>query len=928
MIIKNKLMSMFAFMFLVVSVLPTQVGAIPPPQGSTTPSISCYNFSTDFYYGMTIPPVSIQQYRSTITNPAYLIYAASITKLHQILEAEGYPIPSDEKNKKFGKVTATSLVKYQTVQKVAIGEEPNGIFTEKTRNVVNQKYGCISKATINLTEPNANSVRARGEVVAIKWDAAKIPNTTDVTIQYVTAQNTATTTIATQSGVRNGKGQYNWTVPSTMSLGQYKILVSLTGAAKSDTSAKSFEIRDKALEITSPTIEVQVAAGSKLPVTWKTSTAIKPADKIKVSLVGTLVSGTAASTTIELGRVVNNGALTWTVPDRVNNRVVTGTSTFNIVLQTESGLHTSTSSSVVKIVPKTVATSVVPPATVAPKITVWNIMTQKVRGNPIIVNWTTNTSFGSSARVYAKLMRTNGSVETEVARTSSVTPYTNSITLTIPAKAVASATATTNDYKVVLVVTGLPSGVSLDATSDITTDSFSVATQGQNATVTAQTNIPTADAGVVYKGSPLTINTVSTGIPSGTSFTAKIIKVTGQTTSVALTAIGKFTSNATNVVINIPTSLANGTYKVQISTTVDTQPIDALTSTFEVRDRPVVLPKITIGAVPTAIERGVPLTVTWTSNSAVPTTSKVHIELVNANTGTRMNYLASSALASRNTAEITIPTSTPVNGNYKIRIVPISGLANIDNTSILESNSFSVTFKSGQISAKTNRITSAAPKGSPITVEFTGTAPASTRLTLNLMKADGTAVSGVPNLSTYLSVGQAKFNIPATLATGQYKIGVSGIVDTNLVSTTTPIFEVVPPYVSFIDSASQNGITKTNGQNGSTTAISATFEMQVVANGGTFTKPLPSNLNIVFENTVTGATFSPSKIVVSGSNIAKDSSGGFIIQATLDTSKFASNTSGTYRAKVVKMTYTFNGVATTKTEDLGVYVTPTITLVR
>jgi len=714
MITKNKLMSMFAFMFLAVSVLPTQVGAIPPPQGSTTPSINCYNFSTDFYYGMTIPPVRIQQYRSTITNPAYLIYAASITKLHQILEAEGYPIPSDEKNKKFGKVTATSLVKYQTVQKVAIGEEPNGIFTENTRNVVNQKYGCISKATINLIEPNANSVRARGEVVAIKWDAAKIPNTTDVTIQYVTAQNTATTTIATQSGVRNGKGQYNWTVPSNMSLGQYKILVSLTGVAKSDTSTKSFEIRDKALEITSPTVEVQTVVGSRLPITWKTSTAIRSTDRIKVSLVGTLVSGTAASTTIEVGRVANNGAFTWTVPDRINNKVVTGTSTFSIVLQTENGLHTSTSSSVVKIAPKAVATSVAPPATVAPKITVWNIMTQKVRGNPIIVNWTTNTSFGSSARVYAKLMRTNGSVETEVARTSSVTPYTNSITLTIPAKAVASATATTNDYKVVLVVTGLPSGVSLDATSDITTDSFSVSTQGQNATLTA----------------------------------------------------------------------------------------------------------------------------------------------------------------------------------------------------------------------KTNRVTSAAPKGSPITVEFTGTAPASTRLTLNLMKADGTAVSGVSNVSAYLSAGQTKFNIPATLATGQYKIGVSGIVDTNLVSTTTPIFEVVPPYVSFIDSASQNGITKTNGQNGLTTAMSATFEMQVVANGGTFTKPLPSNLNIVFENTVTGATFSPSKIVVSGSNIAKDSGGGFIILATLDTSKFASNTSGTYRAKVVKMTYTFNGVVTTKTEDLGRYVTPTTTLVR
>lgn len=1008
-----------------------QASPVPPLQPGTTQSVACLNFASAFYYGMDVPASQIGG-KFSVANPAYAQYIRGINKIHEILRVEGYLLQSTDDSKNvFGKDTAVALVKYQIANKTAIGEDPSGIFSEKTRNVINQKYGCISKATINLTAPNTNTITAKGEVMTIKWTAAKIPNTTDLTIQYVRENNSATTTIATQSNVRNGSGQYVWTIPSTITPGNYKVLVSLTGTSKSDISARTFEIKEKALEIIKPDTAAQVTIGNKLPITWRTSTTIKPADKIKVSLVGTLVSDTSAPLNLEIARVANNGSYTWTVPDRINNKLVTAASSFKVVLQTENGTYISTSSASIEIVPvntgstgtivvnqpvagaqylaaqtvpvkwtstgfkatddvqislvsntgtltigATIATvkntgtynwtvptsisstllatttlnqykivvsslantsvratsssfSITPTQIqVAPKITVVNMPSSVARGVPINVSWLTNGAFPKAAKVIAQVIRVNGFAETLVTSSPSVLGSSNITTVTIPANTTPSATATTNDFKVVLVVSGLTTATRLDTSSDLITDNFSVLNQNANATISALTNIPSANSNIAYKGSPLLINVSSTNIPNNTDITAQVLTTSGINTNVVVLTKGKINLNASTISIPIPTTLLDGTYKVSVRTTLDARPLEVSTASFEVKDRPVVLPKITIGTVPASIERGVPYTLTWTSNGAITATNKVHIELVNAATDARISYLATSVLANTNSKEVIIPAGTATNASYKIRIVPVTGLTNIDSSSILSSNAFNVTFKSGQISAKTNRETTAASKGSPVTVEFTGTAPSATRLAFNLIKADGSTVSNVPVVYASMSTGQVKFNIPSTLATGQYKIGVSGTVDTNLVSTTTPAFNVVDPYVTFINTAGSGGITQTKAQNGSTTEMAAVFEIETVANGGILTKPLPANLTVVFENTVTGATFSPSKVVVSGTNIAKDSAGRFTILATLNTNGLAPSTSGIYKAKISKITYVFNGVTTTKTDGLDAYVTPATTLVR
>ena len=1248
-----RIILVLVLMFTITSIIPVSVNAqaapVPPLQPGTTQPVACYNFASDFSYGMDIPPARIAQYRNTVANPAYAQYIAAISKLHEILGAEGYPVQSsEEKNKKFGKATAIAMVKYQIANKTAIGEDPSGIFSEKTRSVINQKYGCIAKATIDLTAPNTNTIAAKGEIMTIKWTAAKIPNTTDLTIQYVRDNNTATTTIATQSNIRNGSGQYNWTIPTTMTPGNYKVLVSLTGASKSDVSAKTFEVKEKALEIIKPDTLPLVSAGGKLPITWKTSTAIKPADKIKINLVGTLISDGSVPLNLEIARVANNGAYTWTVPDRINGRIVTSTSTFKIVLQTENGLHTSTSSTSIEIapvrttvvgtisitqpvagaqylaaqtipvkwtstgfkatddvqislvantgtltngttiatvknngtynwvvptsigstllatttlnqykivvsslantsvratssnfsitptqaqlapkitigtvptsiergvphtltwtsnstvtaagkvkvelvdinrgtvaetlttnvvanantvsvtipakvlatatsshrfrivptagltnfnsagsestsfritarnasitasttiaaadagiayrgasmtlsvrgtnipnntaaslflvpttgvatvvttsakinngildfayvVPKTLATSsyrLIARATVdgqqleaftptfevrerpvtAPKITVSNVTGSVPRGASVIVNWTTNGAFPSTAKVVAKVVRINGSVETAVVSSPSVVASSNTTTVTIPANATASPispTATAKDYKIVLLVTGLTTGTSLDATSDVNTDTFSVLTQGANGILTAQTNIATADAGVVFRGSPLLISATTTDAVNNTAITAKLVGATGQTTNVAVSATGKIISNAATLTLNIPTTLAVGTYKVQVNTSIDTRPLEAFTTTFEVRDRPVILPKITIGTVPASIERGVPYTLTWTSNSTVTAAAKVRIELVNISTGLVDNVFIASVAANKNSEPVTIPVKmlpTP-NASHRIRIVPLTGLT-LDPTSVLLSTDFKINSRSGELTTTFDKST--VIKGNPIVINLAGTVPSTAKVTATLVFANQSPIVGVPAVTANFSAGKITFPIHPSIPAGQYKFYLSTVVDINPVNTYSAEFTVVNPNPVFTMVGTPT-ISKASAATGKTTTMTATFDYSAKANGAALAKILPANVSVVFEDTATGSTTPASTVTVTSAAVANGATANNQkVVAIMNAASLP--LSANFKAKIQSVAWTMgttpNLTTGTETAAFATFVTPSVAFVK
>ena len=1230
--------------FALMSFFPSDTVA----QTTTARPVACYNFTSNFYYGMDVPPARIQDYRSTVANPAYSKYIREISKLQEILEAEGYPIlATEEKNNRFGKSTAIAMVKYQIANKNAIGEEPSGIFTDNTSNVVNQKYGCIARATIDLTAPNTNTIAAKGEVMTIKWTAAKIPNTTDLTIQYVRDNNTATTTIITQSNIRNGNGQYNWTIPTAMTPGNYKVLVSLTGASKSDISAKTFEIKEKALEIIAPNTAVQLSAGGKLPITWKTSTAIKPADKIKVSLVGTFVSDNAASTSIEIARVANNGVFTWTVPDRINNRIVTGVSTFNVVLQTENNLYVSTSSASVRIAPATTAVagtiainqpvagaqylaaqtvpvkwtstgfkttddvqislvantgtlvtgtaiatvknngaynwvvpttigstllatttlnqykivvsslantsvratsssfsitptqaqlapkitigtvptsiergvpytltwtsnstvtaagrvkielvntntgtvaetlatnvvantnsaSVIIPAKVletqtpshrfrivptagltnfssvgsestafrvtarnasitasttiaaadagiayrgasitlavrgsnipnntaaslylipatgvatvvttsakinngtldfayvvpktlpvgtyrlfaktavdgqqpeaystsfevkerpvtAPKITVANVAGSIARGTAVTVNWTTNGAFPSTAKVVAKVVRINGTAETQVALSPSVSASVNTATVTIPANATASPispTATAKDYKIVLVISGLTAGISLDTTSDINTDTFSVLTQGSDATLTAQTNLASADNNTVFRGSPLTINIAGTNVPTNNTVTAKVVGATGQATNVAVTATGKIVSNATALTLNIPATLTLGNYKVQVTTSVDTRPVEAFTSTFEVKDRPVVLPKITIGTVPTSIERGVPYTLTWTSNSTVTAATKVKIELVNIATGLVDETLDGDVVANKNTESVTIPVKRLPTSNlsHRFRIVPPVNLV-LDPTSTLVSTDFKINSRSGELTTTFDKNT--VIKGNPIVINLAGTVPPTAKVTATLVFANQSPIVGVPAVTATFSAGKITFPIHPSIPAGQYKFYLSTVVDINPVNTYSAEFTVVNPNPVFTMVGTPT-ISKMSATTGKTNTVTATFDYSAQANGAALVKLLRENFVVLFEDTATGSTTPASTVTVTSAAVANGASGNQKVVATMNAASLPS--SGNFKAKIQSVAWTMgatpNTTTGTETAAFATFVTPSVAFVK
>lgn len=348
-------LSLLALMFM-FSVVLTK-----PVFGDTTPS--CYNFNYSLYYGQEQSYKYLLEWAQTYKrNDKIDEYSATIAKirsnvsmLHIFLEKEGYNIAADEKSSKtYGASTAAAVSAYQEKNSSKILTPKSltagiGIFTSGTADVLNQKYGCIGKAVISLSEPNGTIVKAIGENMSIKWNASNIPNEATLNISYAKQNGTGTTTIIEKT-IKNGKGAYDWKIP-TLASGSYKILLQLVGTTKSDISANAFEIREKALEITSPTSLQDVTPGQKLTVTWKASSVLKPQDKLRLSISGTLVASGSETINLEIAKVSNTGSYVWTVPDRLNGKYITGASTFKLSLESEDGAYKAVTSDVVKISP-------------------------------------------------------------------------------------------------------------------------------------------------------------------------------------------------------------------------------------------------------------------------------------------------------------------------------------------------------------------------------------------------------------------------------------------------------------------------------------------------------------------------------------------------------------------------------------------------
>jgi hypothetical protein len=353
----KKLFGITTIVALMLSVI-LPIGAKSEVSAATTPAaFQCYNFDFPLHFGqlnayksLIAWSTSYNRWEETNTYNGYVNkFKAGTRALQAVLEKEGIAIAANEKGvDEIGPSTASAIVQLQNKYKDQI-LTPRGLSTgtgvvdEETRKFLNQKYGCIDKAVIDLTDPNGPTVRARGEVLAVKWNATKIPNTATLNINYVKSDGTATTSIATTT-ISNGKGSYNWTIPNTVAAGSYKIQLVISGSVKADASAKPFDIRETALEILSPNGGETLSYGQKVTVSWKTSALIKPTDTLTLRMVGTTASANASAPIYTLATVKNTGSYVWTVPDQIEGRIIANGNQYKMMLVSTGATSISDSS--------------------------------------------------------------------------------------------------------------------------------------------------------------------------------------------------------------------------------------------------------------------------------------------------------------------------------------------------------------------------------------------------------------------------------------------------------------------------------------------------------------------------------------------------------------------------------------------------------
>lgn len=926
-----RLVLVLALTLPVISIIPKSLYAqtaqpTPPPLTGST-SIVCNNFASDLYYKLEYPFMAGGRY--AYVNPVYVTFKKDMNTLHQILASKSISVSDSEKGNtpKFGKSTTEAVIQFQEQFKSQIGlTRPSGIVDEKTRQYLNQQYGCIDKALVTLTEPNKNTIRARGESLAIKWTASKIPNTTDMTIKYVNSTNpSASSTIVTLPNIRNGKGEYLWTIPQAMSAGNYKIVVALTGSIKSDESNAPFEIRETALEILTPNTEVGLLPGGKLPITWKTSSAIKPSDKIKINLQGTLISDGQSLINVEIAKVPNTGSYTWTVPDRINNKIVTTTSAFRVILQSEAGNYTSTSSPVVQLKPaQSVQTSSV---AVSQPIS----SAQYQTGQTIPVRWTSKGLKTTDDVQISLIAKTGANAGTYIIGNTKNNGVFNWV---IPASigSFNLATTTLNQYQVLIVPTA---NTAVRATSS----TFSIVP------VPVTPPAPMVVSGISFTPQPAQVGSQMTAyFKNGGSFGSVMLKtldgtkrwfVPYRTDTVVSNGFVRYDGN--KITFTVPSTIGLGQlpentgYEAPIPLTTGTYNASIW---FSQSDNTTAESKITPIKI-NAISQSPFTVLTPIQNSALQTGSTYNttwkggdvgvdeyaVYLVGGALGDTGSLPLGTAYSNRKTFAFTIPSTVQPADNYRIQF---SGRWVTGG----ESPVFKIVAPAPAPQMTATLDKTSVVRGSTITALFTGSVPVLSRVIATIVKADNSPVVGAPSINTVMNAGRATVTVPASLPAGQYKIYLSSTVNGALVQAYSPEFAVVNPYPVFtIDGTPFTaGIL---GSTGKTTSLTAVFNIKAKANGAVLTKLVPANFAVVFQDDVTGST-TPASIVVTSAAVANGATGNIKVTATIQGT--ALPTTSYYKTKINSIAWTMgtapNITTGTETASLSTFVTPTTPFIK
>lgn len=625
--------------------LPRGLGAADTTTGqSTGTGTFCFNFDNVVYYNSTVLYEELVRRAQREKEWGDLdIFNTQLTKINQnlnalysVFEREGIVIDSAEKSaKRAGISTANAIAQIQykyketilTPRGLIVG---SGVLDEPTRKFLNQKYGCIGKAVIDLTNPNGATVKARGEVLPIKWTASRIPNTATLNISYMRADGTGQTTFATTT-ISNGAGTYNWTIPNTIVTGSYKVQLSISGSVKSDTSAKSFEIREKALELLTQNSTETYTVGQKVSVQWKTSAQIKPTDSLTLRLVSATTTANASPAIYDIADVKNTGSYTWVVTETIGGRTVANGNSYKLQLIAKDGSNLSSTSNSAFTIARFVRQIVVK--------TPNGGETVGANGSFDIV-WTANGIDASVKKMYVNLIDT---VTNKTALIKEVAPSTNSVTFTVPVNGVLGSTNgivgigtyETARYKIQVQAVG-----NEPLFTDSSDTSFSIRRTNVSVSVTKPATGAKLEIGSTLRVE-WTVSNISATTPNAV---VEVLNASGATVQVLSTGSTKLLSKA--VETKLSAGVVAGTYKVRLSATLpDGSTIQAESPAFEVTNK---LPVVTVdqpNAVDTVLKINKSTQIKWTSRNVPSNIGSYEVNLVDTASSTtqRITSVGSNA---------------------------------------------------------------------------------------------------------------------------------------------------------------------------------------------------------------------------------------------------------------------------------------------
>jgi len=154
---------------------------------------------------------------------------------------------------------------------------------------------------LTVTSPNGGEQWVPGTTHAITWTSNDGPGA-KVTIELLKAVNS--TIVASIANV----GKYNWTIPTTQTLGtDYSIRITNTNNTLTDSSDANFAIVNRTLTVTSPNGGEQWVPGTPHAITWTKAGATGSHVKIELLKTDVVYSTIVTST-------ANSGSYNWTIP--------------------------------------------------------------------------------------------------------------------------------------------------------------------------------------------------------------------------------------------------------------------------------------------------------------------------------------------------------------------------------------------------------------------------------------------------------------------------------------------------------------------------------------------------------------------------------------------------------------------------------------